>query len=177
MYPLIRTARALWSVRALPPLEPDGADHFALRIWPIDIDPFLELNNGRILTLFDMGRFRVGHRTGLTPSVRRNGWGLTVAGSSVRYRRRIRLFDLVEMRTRVVGWDARFIYMEQGLWRGETCCSHALLRMAITNSDGIVPTADVLVAMDRAGLAAPQVPDWVAAWIAADATRPWPPVI
>ena len=58
--------------------------------WPWDLDLWLELNNGRTLTLFDLGRMPLARRTGLEAALRAHGWGLTVAGVSVRYRRRIR---------------------------------------------------------------------------------------
>jgi hypothetical protein len=85
------------------------------------------------------------------------------------------MFDRIEMRSRILGWDARFTYAEQTLWRGGECCSHALLRMAITGGRGIVPSADLAAAM---GLPAesPPLPGWVAAWAEADALRPWPPM-
>jgi hypothetical protein len=47
-------------------------------------------------------------------ALKANGWGLVVAGASVRYRARIRPFQRFELRTRVVGWDDRFVYIEQG---------------------------------------------------------------
>lgn len=142
--------------------------------WPWDLDPFIELNNGRALTLYDLGRFPLAIRTGLIAAMRRNGWGLTVAGSTVRYRRRIRMFDRFTMRSRCVGWDARFLYLEQSMWRRDECASHLLIRSAITDAKGIVPMSDVVRAL---GLAAesPALPKWVHAWIMADAERPWPP--
>jgi hypothetical protein len=73
-----------------------------------------------------------------------------------------------------MGWDARFFYMEQSMWRAGGCTSHMLLRSAITSPAGIVPTAEVLAALDRPA-ESPVLPGWVGAWIAADAERPWPP--
>jgi hypothetical protein len=49
-----------------------------------------------------------------------------------------------------------------------------LIRSAIVGKTGIVPPAELAIA---AGIstASPDLPDWVKAWIKADATRPWPP--
>jgi acyl-CoA thioesterase FadM len=101
-------------------------------------------------------------------------WGLTVAGSSVRYRRRVTVFTRLEMRTRCIGWDGRFLYMEQSMWKGDDCTSHVLIRSAIVSAKGIVAPSDMARAMGAAP-ESPALPDWVTAWIAADATRPWPP--
>ena len=144
--------------------------------WPHDIDLWVERNNGRTLTLYDLGRIPWSIRAGFTAVLRRRGWGMTVAGSSVRYRRRIRAFDRFEMRTRAVGWDARFVYSEQSMWRPDgVCANHVLIRSALTSPDGIVPPEEFAAEMgiDRAS---PPLPAWVAAWVEADATRPWPPM-
>ena len=175
MYPFIRLARELYRHRAAPGLPLTGEHRTTLIAWPWDIDPFSELNNGRILTLNDLGRFVLFRRLGVMGAMRRNGWSGTVAGASIRYRRRLRMFDRFELRTRIVCWDARFIYCEQAAWRGGECTSHALLRMALTSAEGIVPVAR-LAAEIGLDPESPPAPAWVAAWIAAEAKRPWPPM-
>ncbi|PTE16402.1 acyl-CoA thioesterase [Pseudogemmobacter blasticus] len=176
MYPYLRMIKEIVKYRNAPPLgafETHVSHHIC---WPWDIDPWLELNNGRTLTLYDLGRIPMATRTGLDKIARAKGWGLAVAGASVRYRKRVKTFDRIEMRTRLLGWDARFVYMDQSMWvRGE-CTSQALLRSAITQGKrGIVPPAEMAVAL---GLApeSPPLPGWVTAWSDADAQRPWPPV-
>lgn len=175
MYPFARLARQLWVHRNAPPLGTFDTHVSRHVCWPHDIDMFVELNNGRTLTLYDLGRMVLFRRIGVVDVMRKQGWGGTVAGASVMYRRRVRVFDRIEMRTRLIGWDARFFYFEQAMWRGETCTSHVLLRTAITDRSGLVRTDRVIAA---AGLdAPPPLPDWVAAWAEADAHRPWPPEI
>lgn len=176
MYPLIRFAKEMLkarSARRLGPFEAHVSTHLC---WPWDLDPWIELNNGRTLTLFDLGRIPMAQRIGLVPILRQRGWGITVAGNSTRYRRRIRMFDRFTMISRVIGWDHRFIYMEQSMWRRGECCNHMLLRSAVTSPQGIVPPEQVVEALGGKP-ASPALPAWVAAWIAADGARPWPPEI
>jgi acyl-CoA thioesterase FadM len=174
MYPVLRMAKEMLTARRAPPLAPFQA-HVSHHIcWPWDIDPWMELNNGRTLTLFDLGRIPFAMRSGMVGAAKANGWGITAAGNSVRYRRRVRAFQRVTMVTRALGWDDRFFYIEQSMWRGDECCNHMLLRSAVTSAQGIVPPARVAQAMGHSG-PSPELPDWVQAWIAADALRPWPP--
>lgn len=174
MYPYVRMVKELLTFRHAPALNLLDTHRSTHRCWPWDLDPWRELNNGRTLTLYDLGRIPMALRTELAQTARANGWGLTVAGNTVRYRRRVRMFDRLEMATRCIGWDARFFYTEQSMWKDGDCTSHMVLRTAVTAAQGIVPPARVLAAMDRPA-DSPPLPDWVQAWAAAEALRPWPP--
>ncbi len=174
MYPWFRMVKELVKYRNAPlhPLDLHVGQHIC---WPWDIDPWLELNNGRTLTLYDLGRIPMAVRTGLHKVAKARGWGLAVAGASVRYRKRVKTFERFEMRSRLIGWDNRFVYMDQTMWKGGECTSQALIRSAITQgARGIVDPAELALAL---GLPAesPPLPAWVQAWIDAEATRPWPP--
>lgn len=176
MYPVVRLVWNVLKSRRATPLAATEAHVSRHVCLPWDIDLWRELNNGRTLTLYDLGRIPLAVRTGLLAVLRRRRWGLTIAGASVRYRRRIRMFEPFEMRSRLVWWDARFFYIEQAMWKSSgDCANHILYRAAITGSDGIVPPVEVAREM---GLdpAPPEVPGWVAAWVSADDQRPWPPM-
>jgi acyl-CoA thioesterase FadM len=175
MYPYLRMVKEILKFRGAPMLHPFETHVSTHLCWPQDIDPWMELNNGRTLTLYDLGRIPMAGRTGLHKVAREKGWGLAVAGASVRYRKRVKMFDRITMHSRLLGWDGRFVYMDQRMFvRGE-CTSQALLRSAITQGKrGIVPPAEMAVALGLPG-ESPVLPDWVQAWIAADGTRPWPP--
>ena len=175
MYPFIRMAKELWKYRSAPPLAL-GESHVSRHIcWPWDLDIWRELNNGRTLTLYDLGRIPLARRAGLIGALRRNGWGMAVAGVSVRYRKRVLAFERVEMKSRLLGWDARFLYVEQSLWKGDgSCAGHALYRMAVTGPQGIVAPKRVAGAIDLPA-ESPPLPGWVDEWIRAEDHRPWPP--
>lgn len=140
-----------------------------------DIDNFLEMNNGRIFTLFDLGRNDFAIRSGLAKKLFQHRWGLVVAGSTIQYRKRVRLFDKVTIKTRIVGIEERWIYVEQSMWvKGVPTC-HALLRTGITNimTGKVIDTAKVLEAIGEKDVVMP--PDeWVQAWADADKLRPFP---
>lgn len=175
MYPFLRLAKEFHVHRNAPDLPLTGT-HVSQHIcWPWDLDIWMELNNGRTLTLLDLGRLPLARRVGLIATLKAQGWGLTMAGVTVRYRRRVRMFDRFEIRSRCIGWDDRFIYIEQGMWRRGDCANHALYRSAVTDANGIVATDRVMAAMGH-DAASPRLPDWASAWIAAEALRPWPPM-
>ena len=174
MYPFLRMAKELIVHRNAPPL-PMGKAHISHHIcWPWDLDFWFELNNGRTLTLYDLGRIPLAKRMGLIRAIKANKWGLTVAGTSVRYRRRVRMFQKFEIHSRALGWDNRFLYLEQSIWTKGHCANQALYRTAVTGPEGIVDPAKVAVAMGE-DPQSPALPEWVENWIKADSSRPWPP--
>jgi len=176
MYPFVRMMLQMSRARRQPALGLLGCHESRHICLPSDLDFWLELNNGRTLTLYDMGRLPLAQRVGMIDALRRKGWGMTVAGTSIRYRRRVRLFERVTMRSQAAGWDDRFLYIEQSMWRRDgECTSHALIRMAVTGPKGIVAPADLAKEMGFHD-PSPALPDWVQAWVAADAKRPWPPM-
>ena len=106
MYPLIRFAKEVLKFRNAPKLGPLETHVSTHRCWPWDLDPWIELNNGRTLTLYDLGRLPLAMRTGLSAVLRQTGWGITVAGNTTRYRRRIRAFNRFTMLSRIASKPA-----------------------------------------------------------------------
>jgi len=174
MYPFLRMFKELARGRRMPPLGLFDIHVSHHMCCPWDLDPWVELNNGRTLTLYDLGRLPLGARTGIHAILRAKGWGMTVAGSSVRYRKRVTVFSRLTTYSRCLGWDNRFLYMEQSMWKGEDCTSQVLIRSAIVSKAGMVPPAEMAKAAGVSTVS-PELPGWVKAWIAADAERPWPP--
>lgn len=173
MYPVFRLGKEMWRNRRRPlPLFDTHVSHHVC--WPWDLDPWMELNNGRTLTLYDLGRLPMAARLGMLDALRKNGWSMTAAGTHVRYRRRVVAFQRVAMHSRLIGWDARFLYIEQAMWGGAEALNHILVRQAATQPGGILPPERLLAAMGHEA-PSPPLPDWVTAWAGAEALRPWPP--
>lgn len=176
MYPVIRLGKEFIKFRNAAPLtigETHVSHHMCL---PWDLDIWMELNNGRTLTIYDLGRLVMAKRSGLIGAMKKNKWGLTMAGACVRYRRRIRMFETVEMQSRATCWDDRFIYIEQSMWKknGE-CANHIVYRAALTDHNGIVAPARIAAALNAPDTS-PPIPEFIAKWIEAENARPWPPM-
>lgn len=174
MYPIIRFIGGAIRAYRAPKLGIDQVSESSFICRPWDIDMFLEMNNGRILTLYDLGRFDLAIRSGLSGILRRKRWGLVVAGASVRYRRRVRMFDKVTIRSQLVGFDERWVYIVQSMWVKERPTSSILLRTGVTRNGSVIPTANVLAAFERPDwILEPE--GWVKDWINSEAAREWPP--
>ncbi len=113
MYPFFRYAKSITKAvianKKDDQLDLADTSEIEIRCSLTDIDNFLEMNNGRVLTLFDLGRTDFAIRTGLGKQLLHKRWGLVVAGSTVQYRKRIRAFDKVTIKTHVAAIDERWI--------------------------------------------------------------------
>jgi len=176
MYPFARLAWHMLLSNRQPDLSAGGLHESRHICWPWDVDVFGEMNNGRILTIFDLGRIPWGFRCGLARALRRRGWGLTTAGANVQYRKRILPFRRYTMLSRALGYDERFIYLHQSIWRNDECHVHVVYRIATTGARRMVPIAEVLEEMREPDWN-PPLPEWVERWIEEEAERPWPPEI
>jgi acyl-CoA thioesterase FadM len=174
MYPFARMASVLWKARRSPAAQFTDATICSFYAHPWDMDHFMEMNNGRHLTLYDLGRFDLAVKTGLWRTLKEEKWGLVVAGSSVRFRKRIFAFQKVIMKTQLIGVDHRWFYIQQSMEVNGEPCSTALFRTGVTEKGRTVLSDRVSKAMGHPDFSlAP--PAWVQAWIDADNTRPWPP--
>ena len=175
MYPFIRLTKEMIRASRMPPMAL-GDTHVSHHIcWPWDLDFAMELNNGRTLSLLDLGRLPVFLRSGMFGASRQHKWGVAMAGVIVRYRKRVKVFQRVETHSRLVGWDDRFFYLEQSMWKTDgSCANHAVYRVAVTDAKGILAPARAaeILAIDPTS---PQLPQWIEAWSTAERLRPWPP--
>lgn len=180
MYPYFRLAKLLLRSRFRRPLQFDELGELPMRVWPGDLDAYPEQNNGRHLTLMDLGRYDFAVRCGLYSAVRRRKWAFMIAGSSARFRHRLRPFQRYTLCSKPLGHDGRFFYFHQFTVSGgfgdrpRMTHSSALIRGALVGSNGLVPIAEVLAEMGQPNWN-PPLPDWVSAWTEAEEKRPWPP--
>lgn len=86
------------------------------RVWPFDLDTSMHMNNGRYLTLCDLGRLDVMVRTGLWDQTIKNGWVPVVADLAIRYRRELKGWQKIRLDTRILGWDDTSAIFEHAIW-------------------------------------------------------------
>lgn len=109
--------RLLWLIIATlwrPALDPRvSASRLMLRVLPNDLDLNLHMNNGRYLTIMDLGRIDLVLRTGLWRVIWRNGWAPTLNSSVIRFRQELRPFERYRLETRLSAWSDSIAVMEQ----------------------------------------------------------------
>lgn len=135
-------------------------DCIKMRVWPQDIDPYLELNNGRYVTLLDLGRFAYGARVGIYDFLKKNKWALTITGTYNEYRHRLRVFQSFELKTQIVGYDENWFYFFQKLERNGKTHMASIVKFSFTSKQGIVKPKQVMEA-SGAEYNPKKLPEWI----------------
>ena len=145
-------------------LEPST---LTFHVLPNDLDPNWHLNNGRYLTIMDLGRLDLTLHSGLMRQVIRRHWMPVLGGATISYQRPLKLFQRYTLTTRIVGWDEKWIYMEQSFDSRGKRAATALVKGLLRGSDGSVPTPEVMASVGLE-VPSPPLPAAVTAWNAAD---------
>ena len=173
MYPYIKLALTLARARYRPRLELEDTGVLHTRAGVTDVDPFMELNHARQITYMELGRWDYSARAGFIELLRKNNWGLTVGGISIRYRRPVPFMKKFSVTTRPICHDSRWFYFLQEILREDRICSSALVKAGAVSRSGLVPATEALAAGGREDWGH-EIPQWVSEWITAEGHRPWP---
>lgn len=157
---LIRALRA-------PPMASDGVSRLPFRVMPGDLDTNGHVNNGRYLTIMDLGRLDLTVRTGLHRAILRHRWRPVVASLVVRFRRELKLGQAFQLETRVLAWDERHFFLEHRMTRGGDVAAVAVIKAVFRGPGGLVSPADVAGAMGMDG-PTPPLPEGIARWMEAE---------
>lgn len=142
-------------------------------VWPNDLDLNMHMNNGRYLTVMDLGRLDLMLRSGLAKAALKAGYGPVLGSAKIRYRLPLLPFHPFEIHTRLVCWDEKWAYMEQRFVLVKGAKAGAVAAIALVKAglyDG-KSTVHPKVALDLIGksdLQSPPMPDYFADWVAAE---------
>jgi YbgC/YbaW family acyl-CoA thioester hydrolase len=144
------------------------------RVWPGDLDELRHVNNGVYLSMLDLARYELLTRSGVWGRMRREGLYPVVAAQTIAYRKSLRLGQRFAIETRILGYDARAVYLEQRfVVHGEVYARAYIQGRFLRRGGGVVPMAEVgaVVGIDiDAHPAPPELHDWAAA-VALPSTR------
>lgn len=160
----IRLLLFLLRARGKTPLSIWDTSRARFRVNLADLDVQRHMNNGRYLSIMDLGRMDLMLRSGFWKRIADQGWYPVVAGQTITYRRSLELWQRFELSTRVLGYDERWIYMEQVFRVGETVHADAVVRARFLRRGG--SSVDVDEVLRLAGPVPEDLvlPEWVADW-------------
>lgn len=118
--------------------------HLTFRVLPTDLDVNMHLTNSRYFSFMDLSRVDHMMRNGAWKEIRANKLKPVLGSGSIRFRRAVPPFKRVNVTTRVVGGDEKWIYLEHKLVADDTVYSVAILKAAFLDKKGRVPMKRLL---------------------------------
>jgi acyl-CoA thioesterase FadM len=163
MFPWLRLFRAGLSGLGERRIDVLDATCIRMRVWPNDLDLNLHVNNGRYLSLADIGRLHWFLRSGCMGVARRLR-AIPVVGDAVaKFRRDLKPFQRFEIHTRMMGWDDRWGFMEHRFVREGRVVGLVAIRGLFKGPNGPI---EPQVFLDALGIHhdSPPLPQWVHEW-------------
>jgi len=122
---------------------------YFFRVMPWDIDLNMHLTNTRYPAFIDVGRVQWFAEIGLLPLIVKEGWRTVVASQTVTFVREIKPFAKVEIESRVLYWDRKYLYSEHRfLVEGKLHCK-ALGRIALVRGGRVRSFSSLMQALDK----------------------------
>lgn len=153
-------------------IDPTAVGRVRLTTLPTDIDLLRHMNNGRYLSLFDLGRWDLLIRTGLADAMRRNGWYAVVSSETVTFRKSLELWQRFVVESRLIGHDEKALYLEhRAVIDGEIYARAIIRARMMRRKGGTLPHEELFAAVGRPD-DLPDVDPWVHDWATASALPP-----
>ena len=159
-------------VRQGKTLDPAAVGSVRITTLPTDLDILRHMNNGRYLSLFDLGRWDQLIRTGLFDAMKDRGWYAVVSSETVTFRKSLQLWQRFEVQSRFIGHDDKAIFLEhRAVVDGEVYARAIVRARMLRRTGGTVSNEELFAAVGMPeGL--PEIDPWVHDWAAASALPP-----
>jgi len=154
----------VWLRRNGPRLDPHDVARMAFRVLPTDLDVLGHMNNGVYLSIMDLGRMDLLQRSGVWSRLFRAGFFPVMADETISFRRSLMPWQRFTLETRIVGYDAKAVYVEQrAVVEGQIYARATSRGRFVKKTGGTVTMAEVaeVTGIDITGH---PLPEWTARW-------------
>jgi acyl-CoA thioesterase FadM len=159
-------------VRQGKTLDPTSVGTVTVTTLPTDLDILRHMNNGRYLSLFDLGRWDQLIRTGLFDAMKERGWYAVVSSETITFRKSLQLWQRFEVQSRFIGHDDKALFMEhRAVVDGEVYARAIVRARMLRRTGGTVSNEELFAAVGRPE-GVPEIDAWVHDWAAASALPP-----
>lgn len=146
-----------------------------LRVLPNDLDTNLHMNNGRFLTIMDLGRLDLILRSGIMRVMFAHKSVPILSSAKIRYRLELGPFEPFKLVTKILYWDEKWFYLEQRFIKtsGEKAGATAAIALVKGNfyckrTKSVMPSSQLFKETGIKNPQALQKPEHLKLWIAAE---------
>lgn len=116
----------------------------AFRVYPTDLDTNLHMNNGRYLTLMDLGRLDLMRQTGLLWPTTKRRWAAILGATQMVYLYPLKLGDAFVINTQLEWWDDKWFVIVQRFEAKGRVCAIGRVRGLFRGPSGNVSVPEVM---------------------------------
>jgi acyl-CoA thioesterase FadM len=149
-------------------LHPLSESVLHLTVLPNDLDLNMHMNNGKFLSIMDLGRLDLLIRTDLAKVLFKHRWQPLVGAVNIRYKQSLLPFQRYRLRTKVIGWDEKWFYIEQRFERKNRTIAVALVKAVFRGPRKNIAPEDTLKLI-HVNIDPPAMPDKVLKWLSMEA--------
>ncbi len=124
-------------------VNPDEEVSLNFRVWISDVDLSV-MNNAAMLAITELGRWDVMVRTGFLKYARTNRLYLPLASISAQFRRPLKRFQKFQLKTQLIYWDEKWIYISHRIVRKEKTIAVALAKVTLKKGKKRIPFARII---------------------------------
>ena len=116
----------------------------------------------------DLGRLDLLIRTDLAKALFKHRWHPLVGAATIRYKQSLLPFQTYKLRTKVIGWDEKWFYIEQRFERKNRTIAVAIVKAVFRGSRKNISPEDTLKLI-HVNIDPPDMPDKVLKWLSMEA--------
>ena len=124
-------------------INPDEETSLNFRVWITDVDLSV-MNNAAMLAIMEMGRWDLMVRTGFLKHARKNRLYLPLASISAQFRRPLKRFQKLQLKTQLIYWDEKWIYISNRIVRKEKTIAVALAKVTLKKGREQIPFEKII---------------------------------
>lgn len=115
-----------------------------LRVLPNDLDINFHMNNGRYLSIMDLGRIELIKQRGLISHMFKKRWYPIVGEAQITYLRPLKPFQKYELHTRLMCWDDKWAYFEQTFISNNKTIAVGHIKGLLRSAEGTLSPIEVI---------------------------------
>lgn len=117
------------------------------RVGLMDIDFNLHVNNSRYMVFMERGRWDHSVQTNTWDVMVKQKLNSIIAGIEIGYIREIRFGKTFNLETRCIGWDNKYVYLEQRFVRDEKIYAYGLVKAVYFQRGKLITPASAMAVL------------------------------
>jgi acyl-CoA thioesterase FadM len=162
---IFRTILHLLRSRRAPKLTMHDIGRVRFRVVPTDLDVLGHMNNGVYFSIMDLGRMDLLIRSGGWAKMRAKGYYPVMGNETITFRKSLQPWQRFVLETRVVGYDAKAVYVQQRFVVDGEIYAEAMTRGRFLKKGGGTVGVEQLGELMGIDTTTMPAPAWVAAWV------------